>query len=361
MLLVAFILLFVPAVVLSPPPFAVYSLDQGVVSIYSGNSEGQLSNAGQITTNGTGSGSSGLQSQNGIIVFQNYIFAVNAGSNSVSMFQIQPTDPTVVVILSTVDSGGDWPLSLTAYGNTLCVINGGARNGIRCFTITSSGLVFQVDLRLNLTLTTPPANHMGPAQISFTNNGDALVVSVKGLNPPVWVFPYYKGVISKGFSTPAHGAVSFGFTFDTDDTVILTDASPYNNGSGLILINPSTASFLSNYYLIPGQNAACWVVRSSQTSNFYVANAATSTVSEISRSSGNSLTLVNNYYLGNTSHPTDMTIATVGGQDWLFVVVGSSITTLKLVGPGNAVIMGSVSADSVSISSYVINHPGVVV
>jgi len=188
-----------------------------------------------------------------------------------------------------------------------------------------------------------------------------LVVSVKGLNPPVWVFPYNKGVISKGSSTPAHGAVSFGFTFDTDDTVVLTDASPYNNGSGLILINPSTASFLSNYYLIPGQNAACWVVRSSQTSNFYVANAATSTVSEISRSSGNSLTLVNNYYLGNTSHPTDMTIATVGGLDWLFVVVGSSITTLKLVGPGNAVIMGSVSADSVSISSYVINHPGVVV
>jgi len=355
------ILLLVPVVFLAPPPFAVYSLGQdptsykSMVSIYSGNlSNGDLTLVRQVPTYGYGSKTYGLQSQNGLIVHQNYLFGVNPGSNTVFMFSISPTDPTNIDFVEITNSDGDWPLSVTAWKDTLCVVNGGARNGITCFKITPSGLVSPSSISLKLNLTTPPPDHVGPAQISFTTNGAALVISAKQLNPPVMLFPINNGVPSAGVSSISHGAVSFGFAFDSDGTILLTDANPYGNGSGLILLTPSADSITfvtPNYFLIPGEMAACWVVRSSMTKNFYVTNAGSSTVSEISRS-GSTLSLVKNYVIPH-SNPSDMTIATFGGLDWLYVVEGTAITTYKLISAGNVAIMGSVAATSVSIASYV--------
>ena len=95
------------------PEFAVYSLTQtspNYLSIWSGNSTG-LTYVGQVATGGNGSS---VQSQNPLVVFQHYIFAVNSESSTVSMFSINEHDPTNVTLVAVVPSGGDFPVSIAA-------------------------------------------------------------------------------------------------------------------------------------------------------------------------------------------------------------------------------------------------------
>jgi len=355
---VLFLLCLLPTlVVCQNPAFGVYSMtldSPNMLSIFSGSAtDGSITYVTQIPTGGNGAAvnQSGIQAQSSITVLQNYLFLVNPGSATVSMFAINPQNPTNLTLVGTpASSGGDWPNSVTAFGNYVCVVNTGANNGLRCFTFNATNGLTPIagsDRSFGLNLTTPPISHMGPAQIAFTPSGNALIISIKGFNPPVYMYSFSNGVVGANpIQSTSNGAVNFGFTFDTDATIVLTDAAPYGNGSGIILLT-ATASNITfntpNYFLIPSQSGVCWVVRSPSTTHFYVANTGTSTISELSRSA-NVLAVVNNYPVGNGSVPTDMTVVTLGTQDYLYIneVGASNITAMKLVS-GNATIIGSIA------------------
>jgi len=64
----------------------------------------------------------------------NTIFIANAGSNTVSMFNIDPNDPTNPTPAGfPISSGGEFPVSITVSKKTgqVCVLNTGAVNGVR--------------------------------------------------------------------------------------------------------------------------------------------------------------------------------------------------------------------------------------
>jgi len=205
------------------------------------------------------------------------------------------------------------------------VANTGANSGIACFTYnatTGLTLVPSSVQALSLGLTTPPGNHQGPGQISFTPNNTGLVLVVKGRNPPVYFWP--GSDVTALTKTPAtsgpNGVDNFAFAFDTDSTLVLADTSPYNNGSGVIVVDLNTAgagtvSFgTPNYFLLPNLQAACWIRWSPVTSHFYVSNTASGVITELSRE-GNSLSIVNEILLSNVSSPSDQVIL----NDFLFV------------------------------------------
>jgi 6-phosphogluconolactonase (cycloisomerase 2 family) len=63
----------------------------------------------------------------------NIVATVNAGSNTLSVFNIDPKDPTnLEMIGKPVGSGGEFPVSLAINkaGNSVCTVNGGAINGV---------------------------------------------------------------------------------------------------------------------------------------------------------------------------------------------------------------------------------------
>jgi len=316
--------------------FYLYSLTQtspNSVSIWSGDSNGLLTYVGKTLT---GSNSSPVQSQNPLIVYDDYVFATNSKDSTVSMFSINRNKPAEIRLLgSNQNAGGDWPLSVTArsrtkFGEIVCVANSGQTNGFGCMPYTPNGLS-PVGLKaiFNLTLTTPPASHMGPSQIQFTPDGSGLAVVVKGFNPPIDLFTFNTGSLVQSSS---NGHINFAFEFDTDGTMVLVDASPYNNGSGIIDVtlktgvSPSVTFTPPNYYIIPQQSSACWITRSKQTGYFYVSNAASANITEISRS-GSTFTVINEY---PASTPTDVTIVSISGQDYLYVNDDGIIRVYKL-------------------------------
>jgi len=176
-----------------------------------------------------------------------------------------------------------------------------------------------------LALTTPPISHMGPAQIAFTPDGLALIVSIKGMNPPVLMYPFANGMpAASALNTSNNGNVNFGFAFQgSTTTFVMTDAAPYGNFSGIIVVDantgytPSVAFPAQTYFLITNQTAACWISYAPTVGHFYVSNSGSNVITEVSVS-GSSFTVVSSYSLGNNKAPTDSVVLTLGGQDYIF-------------------------------------------
>ena len=62
-----------------------------------------------------------LFSQDSVVIGRNFLYAVNAGSNTIATFKIEPSSPTTISFVKTVPSGGDFPISL-AYSDRKSVV-----------------------------------------------------------------------------------------------------------------------------------------------------------------------------------------------------------------------------------------------
>src|SRR5881409_76188 len=96
-------------------PRAVYTLTNQVagnaVAVFARAGDGTLTAAGSFSTGGAGTGA-GLGSQGAVTLSNDgrLLFAVNAGSNDVSVFQV---DPQGLSLVSRTPSGGTLPISVT--------------------------------------------------------------------------------------------------------------------------------------------------------------------------------------------------------------------------------------------------------
>src|SRR5437879_5005501 len=161
-------------------PGAVYTLTNQVggnaVAAFTRGADGRLASAGSVATGGTGTGAS-LGSQGAVSLSNDgrRLFAVNAGSNDVSVFAVSPTG---LALASRTASGGTLPISLTVHGNVLYVLNAGGSGNISGFTLGASG-----DLTPIAGATLPlSGSTVGPADVQFSPDGSRLVVTEKNTN-----------------------------------------------------------------------------------------------------------------------------------------------------------------------------------
>jgi hypothetical protein len=108
--------------------------------------DGHLTAAGEFSTGGAGDPvaippdppTNPLASQ-GALVFgasNQLLFAVNAGSNQISVLRVRRTGLDLVDL---ADSGGVRPISLTVHNDLLYVLNEGATPNMTGFTIAGDG------------------------------------------------------------------------------------------------------------------------------------------------------------------------------------------------------------------------------
>jgi hypothetical protein len=131
----------------------------------------------------------GLGSSHSLILSRDHqcLFAVNAGSNSLSSFRVQRDG---LSLASVTDSGGIFPVSLTIHQNILFALNSGEQGSIVGFrvsdydcTLVPLGQLGMASLQGYTDTFIPPAPGevlTSPAQISFSPDGALLVVSIKG-------------------------------------------------------------------------------------------------------------------------------------------------------------------------------------
>jgi 6-phosphogluconolactonase (cycloisomerase 2 family) len=196
------------------------------VAMFARADDGTLAPAGTVATGGLGTGAN-LGSQGSIIASGRKLFAVNAGSNTISYFRLRHDG---LELQQTIPSGGVQPISLTFHDHLLYVLNAGAGGTITGFAVDHDGLV-------PLAGSTRPlgAGSSGPAQVSFSPNGRTLVVTEKASSTidtyavathqgaPCWLVTSKNGRYAYTANAAA-GSIS-GFSVGQDGSLSLLDAS----------------------------------------------------------------------------------------------------------------------------------------
>jgi 6-phosphogluconolactonase (cycloisomerase 2 family) len=317
-----------------------------VVAYHRAN-DGTLTQAGTYYTHGLGGILSGsvvdhTASQGALTYDQasGLLFAVNPGSNNVSVFKVRGDQLTLSQVIW---SGGDFPVSVTVHGNHAYVLNalgGGSLSGYKI----SDGWVSQIpgsSRSLGLGTTAATAFTGTPGQVTFSPDGKALFVTTKAATNAVDVFAVHPdGTLS---ATPTvntlTGDVPFAVAFGRGGHVLVSEAGPnavatFTLGSGGVLSQLAVSD--------TGQVATCWIVRDGK--YFYASNAGSGSVSGYSVGSSGGLTA-----LGNTTTDAGTVDATSAGHGrFLYVQTGKAgIVDEFAVGAGGSLTsVGSVTVPS---------------
>lgn len=290
---------------------AVYTLSNSAsgneVIMYNRSGQGRLTYAGSFSTGGLGNGS-GLGSQGALFLHGDYIYAVNAGSNDVSVLSVGANGLSLV---DTEPSGGTMPISVTAYGNLLYVLNAGGTGNITGFNINADGTISEIPGSSK-----PLSNGAaGPAQVEFSPDGNILVVTEKASNAISTYVVGSDGIAVGPTTQPSAGQTPFGFAFDKRGHIIVSEAFGGGALAGAMSsynVNVSGASLITGP-VFNTQTAPCWVVVTKGGKFAYTTNTGTSNISGYKIAADGSLTLFNDG--GNTaltgagSSPIDMAVS----------------------------------------------------
>jgi 6-phosphogluconolactonase (cycloisomerase 2 family) len=263
---------------------AVYSLtnaaDGNQLAVYYRNARGGLTPVGMVPTGGLGTGG-GLGNQ-GALVFglgARALYAVNAGSDSLSVFRLRRAGPEVVQV---IESGGRRPISLAVRHDVLYVLNAGGGAGdvdqISGFRVGPDGLLHPLD---DSTRPLSAAN-VGPAQVGFSEDGNALVVTEKATNLIDTFRVGQHGYATGPMSQASAGMTPFGFAFNKRGYLIVSEAfggaagasavSSYRLDSNIGMIKVVSPSVPTN------QTAACWIAVTGNGELAYTTNTGSGTV-----------------------------------------------------------------------------------
>ena len=239
---------------------AVYVLTNqtaNAVMVYARAADGTLSFSDTFPTGGAGvgSGADPLGSQGSLVLgwHNRLLFAVNAGTNDVSIFSVEGLK---LRLLDRVPSQGQMPVSIAVRGDLVYVLNAGGTPNIAGFVIDPFG-----GHLISLPGSTRPlagGHGSAPAQVAFSPDGDVLMATEKNTNLiDTWTVSD-DGSAENPRTTQSNGATPFGFTFTRRDDAIVSDATPsalssYEvDDSGKLQLLTGTAT--------DGQKANCWVV-----------------------------------------------------------------------------------------------------
>jgi len=238
-------------------PRAVYTLTNQVagnaVAVFARAGDGTLTAAGSFSTGGAGTGA-GLGSQGAVTLSNDgrLLFAVNAGSNDVSVFRV---DPQGLSLLSRTLSGGTLPTSVTVSRNVVYVLNTGGAGNISGFTVGSTGGLTPI-AGSTKSLSTAAA---GPAEVSFSPDGRELVVTEKGTSL-LDVYPVDKnGVAGERTSYTSAGGTPFGFAFGPRNLLFVSEAAAPGSASSYAVNKEGNLQVISGAVLTH-HGAPCWAV-----------------------------------------------------------------------------------------------------
>ena len=249
------------------------SADHNEVLTFSRSANGKLQATGRVSTEGRGSGGTTdpLGSQGSLTLSSDnrFLFAVNAGSGSISSFRVHGDDLRLVDV---THSGGSAPVAVAQWGDLVYVLNFAGNSSVVGFRLDEEGRLTEIHNSIRYLSTA----NSGASSLAFTPDGKSLIVTEK-LNNLIDVFPVRSGGrLGTVVATKDPSAGLFDVVTAQQNTVIALEA-----GAGSIssfLVEAGALMPIGTPAATNGQ-ASCWSVVTPDGKWVYTANSGSSTIS----------------------------------------------------------------------------------
>ena len=308
--------------------------------VYAAPRDGTLTLQARLSTQGQGTGK-GLGNQGAVTLSADgrFLFVVNALSNSVSTFAVRRNG---LELRSSVDSGGQQPVSVTEHDGVVYVLNAGGAGNVTGFR-NAGGTLQPIS---GSTQPLSASGGTGPAQAGFSPDGDVLLVTEKATNKLTSYRVRGDGRIDAPVVTASAGATPFGFAFDGRGNALVSEAfggaanasavSSYGFGDSApakpMLISASVPTT---------QTAACWVVVTPNGRHAYVTNTGSGTISSYSVQKSGKVALAQAIAATSGPGPIDAAISADGRGLFVLNAGGGSITSFSIGRDGTLAASGS--------------------
>jgi 6-phosphogluconolactonase len=261
--------------------------ERNEVVVFDRYADGTVAPLARFDTGGRGTGVPHLASQSSLVLNEDgsLLLVANAGSDQLSLFRVEDLG---LRLESRASTGGSMPTSVAVHGELAYVLNAGGEGGISGFSLAGGMLE-------PLKGSARPLSAAGadPAQIAFSPDGRALLVTERGTNA-ISAYAVDEGSYADGPRTiPSSGATPYGFDF-ADDAVIVTEAFGGEIG----------AAAASSYALADGQlvpvsasvgdtrSEVCWAAVTKDGRYAYVTNFGDGTISSYAVGEDGSISLL---------------------------------------------------------------------
>src|SRR6266576_5164433 len=258
---------------------------ENAVAVFRRSPTGMLTSAGEFPTGGAGDpvpqgtdpATDPLASQGALILGNNqFLFAVNAGSNQISVLRVGRNELTMVDL---VDSGGIRPISLALHEDLLYVLNEGGTPNITGFTIGDDGTLTP------LAESTQPligGTAADPAQVSFNPDGTLLLVTEKAGNRIDSYTIDQNGLPSPPIDNASNGMTPFGFAFNNAGFLVISEAfggTPNQAAASSYGVADDGILSVISGSVANSQTASCWVAIVNNGKFAFVSNTGSGTIS----------------------------------------------------------------------------------
>ncbi|VDB96709.1 unnamed protein product [Peniophora sp. CBMAI 1063] len=359
-----------PAVTPATPAGAVYFISNHpsvnyVLAAQIGQ-DGLLSNV--VPTYAQGNGSQGLPiqaialfSQGPVAVNQETgrLAAVNAGTNTVQLFDIDPLQPTsLTAIGDPVSSGGDFPVSVAIdnAGQRLCVLNGGLEHNVQCFLIDDAGALTATSQGEMITYNQTANPPTGPAgtlsTVVFSPDQEAVMAFGKGVRDDQLVFDNdYPGYLRVW---PISNNGTLGAEPFQIDMVPPTGGWPFSlsqiphrnafvgsdvvaGGAIVVDMQLGIANTQITPLVLPSNVGNCWSVTAPKAGTYFISDTDNNLVNEVQLNGKLEPSLLRQYNVSGLS-PNEAVVGEVNGVEYMWMLMngGASFGTWVINGPGDA-------------------------
>ncbi len=275
------------------------------IHMFHQNMDGSLTYTGVVASGGAGSNVA-LGSQGALALSRNneWLFAVNAGDNSISSFKVH--NDGSLTLMDTEGSGGTNPVSVCVWRHFVYVVNAGSAD-INGYSVDQNGDLTEIP-GTNLSLSAAGA---GAAQIAFSPNGEYLYVTEKMTNMITSFEVDANGVATADISFAATGVTPFGFSIARNHLIVsnagmgLPGASTVTSYGGVNSGNLVSA----NGAVANNQTASCWVGLTKYERFAYITNTGSDNISTYYVSPWGFIYLVNPATVSTGDAPIDICVA----------------------------------------------------
>ena len=311
--------------------------------------DGTLTRVGRVATRGRGLGTD-LDTQGGLRLSRHhrFLYAVNAGTDNISVFAVNGTHLRFVQKVY----AGDEPNSLTIHRHLLYVLDGSvAGNGVRGFRVAANGRLTPLPHSVRL-LSSPIAV---PGTVQFSPDGRLLLVTEKTTNvvlSPKSAIDVFKvrrnGLLSALPRREAsHGVRPFSLAFRNSHQLLVAesfDATPGRSAVSSYRVSSTGSIHVRSGSVRNHQSDTCWVVITKDDRYAYTANFASGTISSYRFDSTGRVRLIDGKaaFLGITSQPVDLDLA--AGSHYLYLLLRGSgaVAAFKIADDGGLAPRGVV-------------------